>query len=368
MGLRVAITNLEMWPSSGTVLYVRDLALELARLGHEPVVCSSTYGEIPDQLRAAGITITNSLRGIRRPDIIHGHHYAPTLLALQTWPSTRAIHFCHDFLLPEDRTPLAPRIARHFGVSRLCLTRMITEGAPPDATALMPNFVDMNRFRRRGTLPERPRRALIFSNYARADTYVPVVEAACRDAGIALDVVGAGVGRAVANPESVLPDYDVVFAKGRAALESMAVGCAVVLCDSAGVGPMVTRAEFEALQSVNFGFEALGSPFETEIIGGELARYDALEASRVSDLVRERAALDVAVAKLVKVYGQVLAGPPRARRPNERTTRLSRLEAASIQAFWRWRSVNPARRHRLARIPGVSSSLRWARSILRPGA
>ena len=33
MGLNVLITNIELWPPSGTVLYVRDLALELRAPG-----------------------------------------------------------------------------------------------------------------------------------------------------------------------------------------------------------------------------------------------------------------------------------------------------------------------------------------------
>ena len=37
-------------------------------------------------------------------------------------------------------------------------------------------------------------------------------------------------------------DYDLVFAKARCALEAMAVGAAVVLCDTHGLGPMVTSA------------------------------------------------------------------------------------------------------------------------------
>ena len=34
--------------------------------------------------------------------------------------------------------------------------------------------------------------------------------------------------------------YDIVFAKARAAIEAMAVGAAVIVCDFDGVGPMVS--------------------------------------------------------------------------------------------------------------------------------
>ena len=36
MGLRVLITNINLWPPSGTAVYTRDLALELRRQGISP--------------------------------------------------------------------------------------------------------------------------------------------------------------------------------------------------------------------------------------------------------------------------------------------------------------------------------------------
>ena len=46
----------------------------------------------------------------------------------------------------------------------------------------------------------------------------------------------------VDRPEAILGDYDLVFAKARAAMEAMATGCAVILCDRVGAGPLVCRA------------------------------------------------------------------------------------------------------------------------------
>jgi len=51
-----------------------------------------------------------------------------------------------------------------------------------------------------------------------------------------------------------------VFAKGKAALESLAVGAAVVLCDARGVGPMVTSSQLDHLRPLNFGLRALRDP------------------------------------------------------------------------------------------------------------
>jgi hypothetical protein len=198
MGLRVLITNIELWPPSGTVLYVRDLALELQRQGHTPVVFSSAAGGVAEELRAAGIAVTDRLSRLREtPDIIHGHHHAPTLAALHRWPTVPAIHVCHDHISPNDRTPIHPNIRRHFGVSRVCVQRLVGDRVPESRAGLLLNFVDLERFPPRTALPERPRRALVFSNYAHAGSHLPVVIEACRQAGLELDVAGAGVGRLV---------------------------------------------------------------------------------------------------------------------------------------------------------------------------
>lgn len=356
MGLRVLITNTELWPPSGTVMYVRDLALELQRQGHIPVVFSSTTGRVVEELRDAGIKVTNRLGELlEAPDVIHGHHCAPTLLAIRHWPTVPAIHVCHDHTSPKDTTPIHPNIRRHFGVSRVCVERLLRDGVPALSAGLMLNFVDMGRFAPRIPLPERPHRALVFSNYAHGGSHLPAVAEACRQAGIELDVVGAGMGRIVTEPELVLPGYEIVFAKGKAAMEAMAVGTAVILCDFSGVGPMVTSTEFEELRPLNFGFEALRDPLQKEPLLREIARYDPDDAARVRDLLRSQAGLTLAVENLVAIYTDAIAGyrrQPTSSRAQTLELRTIR-QAAFLRLYWRWISVSPRQRASLNRLPGA---------------
>ena len=53
------------------------------------------------------------------------------------------------------------------------------------------------------------------------------------------------MARIAESPELLLPKYEIVFAKGKAAMEAMAVGTAVILCDFSGVGPMVSSTRFD---------------------------------------------------------------------------------------------------------------------------
>jgi hypothetical protein len=335
------------------VIYVRDLALELQRRGHLPIVFSSISGDVADSLRRAGVAVTDSLEGMAEPpDIIHGHHYAPTIRALQHWPSTPAIYVCHDHASLHDRTPRHPSIRSYFGVSRVCVERLIGEGAPVHRTGLLLNFVDLDRFGPRGDLPDRPRRALVFSNYAREGTHLSAVAEACRRAGIELDVIGAGVNRIDTRPEVLLGQYEIVFAKAKAAMEAMAVGAAVILCDFAGAGPLVSSANFHDLRPLNFGFEALRDPLEPEHLVQEIARYDNRDAALVRDLIRSEAGLATAVERLLAIYRRAIAESV----PEPLGMGVQELQLRDrvfVRLSLRWGAVRAPRRRRLMALPGA---------------
>jgi hypothetical protein len=367
--LRVLITNVELWPPSGTVIYVRDLALELQRQGHTPLVFSPTAGGVARELRDAGITVTSTLGRLREPpDIIHGHHHLPTLVAIHQWPTVPAIHVCHDHTSPYDATPIHPNIRRHFGVSRVCVQRLMGDGVPEGRADLLLNFVDLARFPPRSSLPEQPRRALVFSNYAHQGSHLPIVMEACGLAGLELDVAGAGVGNIATKPEALLGQYDIVFAKAKAAMEAMAVGTAVILCDSSGVGPMVTSARFGELRPLNFGFETLHDPLRRGPLLREIARYDPEDAARVRDLLRSRAGLVAAVEGLVAIYQEVITEHRRALSHSHvpRRNSWSIRDPLFLRLHWQWLSVSPRHREALDRLPGVPAIKRGVRRLLRP--
>ena len=165
------------------------------------------------------------------------------------------------------------------------------------------NAVDLERFEPRAPLPERPKRALVYSN---SDSHFSAIEAACARAGLELDVLGAKAGNAAVRPELELPRYDLVFAKARCALEALAVGTAVVLCDAVGAGPLVTTENLGRLRRLNFGIRALDGPVEPEPLLEQIERYDAADAAEVASRVRATAGLDALVDELLGLYGDVI--------------------------------------------------------------
>ncbi len=305
--MRVLITNNTLASRAGSELYVRDVALGLLKKGHTPIAYSTELGEVAAEIRDATVPVIDNLEALSvPPDVIHGHHHVDTMTTLLRFPGVSAVYFCHGWFPWEETPPRFPRILRYVAVDHLCRDRLICEqGIPEDRVRVLLNFIDLDRFKPRGPLPRRPRRALIFSNYA--IEYVGSVREACAGLGITLDVIGRSYGNECAQPEKILIDYEIVFARGRSALEALAVGAAVVLLGREGMGPMVTVSEFDRLRLLNFGARGLCYPVTAEILQSQLMRYDADDAAEVSQMVRASAGRNEAVDRMISLYQEVIA-------------------------------------------------------------
>jgi glycosyltransferase involved in cell wall biosynthesis len=306
--LNILITNSRLTGFTGTEVVVRDLACELQRQGHMPLVYSPVLGAMAQEIRNRGIEVTNNLNGLSAvPQVIHGHHHPQVMEALLHFPLLPAIFVCHNAVAEVEEPFYFPRILRYVAVDNRCRARLENaRNIPAQRIEVILNAVDLQRFQPRVALPRRPRRALVFSNHASRYTHLPAVRRACRRMGLEFDVLGSQAGTGVADPERVLPGYDLVFAKARCALEAMAAGTAVVLCDFAGAGPMVSSENFDQLRIMNFGGGVLVNPLESHYIQDQVANYDPADAGRVSQRVRREAGLEAATRRWIALYTGVV--------------------------------------------------------------
>ena len=308
-GLRILITNHFLRGRTGSELYVCELATNLLRRGHRPIVYSPQLGHTARELRAATVPVVDNLDAIgSAPDLIHGQHHVETMSALLRFSNTPAVFFCHGWLPWEETPPKHPRILRYVAVDDTCLDRLVSEsGIPEERVSVILNSVDLEQFLPRKPLPVKPVRALVFSNGAKESTHLGAVREACRRSGLTLDVIGADAGNVAARPQDVLGQYDIVFAKARCALEAMAIGSAVILCDIKGAGPMVTLSEFDRLRRLNFGIRTLRENVDADVLEKQIARYDASDAATVSLRIRETAGRGGAVDQIVALYQEVIS-------------------------------------------------------------
>lgn len=306
--MRVLIAGHSLGAIGGVQSYERDLAAWLLTRGHSPVVYATELGDAARQLNALTVPVVDDLNTITAPiDIIHGDSAIETMAALLHFPTTPAIFVCHGWEDLGRTTPRFPRILRYVAVDDTCADRLVTrEGIAPEEISVLLNAVDVSVFRQREPLPIKPRRAVVFGNLAHELTFLPAIRAACRQASIELDVVGAAAGTAEEHPESMLGRYDLAFAKAKCAMEAMACGLAVILCSDAGLGGMVRSPGFDRLRRLNFGIRTLQKPLTTETILAEIALYDAEDARRVSDRIRESAPSEALHESLLSLYESVI--------------------------------------------------------------
>jgi hypothetical protein len=303
--VRVLFTEQSLDQRRGTQLFTRDVALGLLRRGHTPVIYSTGLGELARELRDATVPVVDDLAQVAvAPDIIHGHRHIDTVTALLQFRGVPAVSFCHSWLGVGHGFPILPSVTRYVAVDSACRDRLLYGwGVPEDRVRTLLNFVDPERFQPRGPLPARPRRALVFGSYSARNPGVLAARAACERAGIQLDLVGEGIGSPTDRPEDLLPRYDLVFSRGRSAIESLAVGAAVILI-SKGMGPLVTTANLDRLRPLNFGIRATDQVPSLEYCLAQIEAYDPADATAVSARMRAEASVDAAVDELLEIYAE----------------------------------------------------------------
>lgn len=364
--MRVLITNNTLAPRAGSELYVRDLATGLIERGHTPIAYSTRLGQVAEELRAATVPVIDDLRALAiPPDIIHGQHHVETMTALLHFPAVPAVYFCHGWTPWEEAPPCFPRILRYVAIDLTCRDRLLFEHSiPEDQIRVLFNFADLEKFKPRAPLPASPHRALMFSNYASENDSLATVREACNQANISLDVIGSLAGNATARPEEVLGEYDIIFARGRSAIEAIAVGAAVILCETDRMGPMVTTDELERLRSLNFGIRAIRLPVDIETLSREIARYDPDDAAEVSRRLRAVAGRDRTIDEIISLYEEVIAQhratPPVDLRDEERAA-AAYLRSLSPRLKERDQLYEQIARlnGQLAEIDGVTESMGW---------
>jgi hypothetical protein len=335
--LKVLITCTRLEARTGTELYVRDLAARLLESGHRPIIYSPRLGRLAAEIRQETVPVVDDLNRLSSvPDVIHGQHVNETMTALLHFPAVPAVFFCHDWYYAEDYPPAFPRILRYVAVDQPCYDKLVFEhGAPEERVRILHQFVDLKRFQPRPPLPARPRRAAVLCNYSTENEHLKAARDACARAGVMLDVYGLGVGQPCPRPETVLGEYDIVFAKGRAALEALAVGTAVVVYWWRRLGPMVTTDQLERLRELNFGVRAMGARLTPDEFGREIERaiaaYDPADAAAASRRVRAVGGRDSVIDEVVKLYEEAIEEHQSA--PERNPEQEARAAAAHLRAM-----------------------------------
>jgi hypothetical protein len=301
--LNILITNIQLTVPGGTVVYVQYLAHGLRNRGHSVEIYTLTTGAAGHDLVEKGFNVVTNLSYLKnQPDIIHAHHNPVTMDVLKKFSNTPVIFFLHDSTSPFDHPVKHANIIRHVAVDYNCLGRLLNQ-LEEKQTAVIYNWVNTARFRMRQQFNGKPAKALVFSNYATRSNHYKIIERACSMAGLQLDVIGSGMGKSVKNPETVLPQYDIVFAKAKAAMEALATGAAVIPCDFAGMGEMISQTNMLHYRKYNFGRKILTKPIEAATIIAEIKKYSSSENRLNAMAIASEASFEKILEQLLELYG-----------------------------------------------------------------
>ena len=306
--MRILMTNGRIGSLTGTEIYVLELAVEWVRRGHVVAVLAREVGPLGRWLADRGVPVVSDIAALPwMPDVIHGQHNLPTMIALGAAPDAPAIYVAHGAGLQEEQPPVHPRIRRYVGVAeRMRYWLRERTGVDDAQIEIVPNAVDLERFTTVRRPEAAPRRALLFANAATdRSPWVEAVAEACAGAGLALDRSGLGFRQPTATPETLLPDYDLVFATGRSAIEALACGAAVIAVNDARCGPIVGAGNLASYREINFTPPHDAPVTAPAAVAAAIGSWNATDAASVTATVRAEMSLAAACDRIEAIYAAV---------------------------------------------------------------
>ena len=289
---------------SGTTMYVKELALSLIERGEAVQIYTLLVGQIGNELIEKGITVVNTLKDITfYPDIIHAHHNVTTFNAVQSFKNVPVLFWIHDRLTPFDYPPLHKNIVKYMAVDYNCKERYTVDcGFTTSDSEVLYNWVNLKRFELKKDIKAKAKKALVFSNYANNHNFLVHIKDACDHCQLTLDVIGKESGNQKYDPEKYLADYDIIFAKAKAAMESITTGAGVIICDFRGLAGMVTSKNVEHYRKFNFGMKLMQNTATVENIIDEIKKYNAKDIETVSKTIRKQIDIHIVIDQLLDSY------------------------------------------------------------------
>jgi hypothetical protein len=323
--MRVVLGAFAFAHPGGTESYVMTVAHELRRLGHEPLVAAQELGEMADLAQRRGIVVARDPSELPRTcDVVFAQDAIMAGTLAERYPESRVVAFVHSDRFDHQLPVLLPDVVSAVVVASdrvAARVRALPLGAP---IVRLRHPIDTEHFIAGGPIRERPRRALILSNYLQGDRRRALTEA-WEAAGVKCLQVGAP-SRPEVDVVSAIADADIVVGKARAALEGMSCARAVYIFDEFGGDGWVTPENYASLEADNLAGQASAEPCD---VARDLDDYRSDMGWINRELIRRHHSSRRHVNELV----EILRGP--APRQPERVTavgEISRLARAGWDA------------------------------------
>ena len=225
--MRVILGRQSLGALGGTETYALTVARELDRLGHDVTLAAEEFGLAADVARGRGIRVARMDELPSECDAVIAHDLPMAAILAERYPDARRVYVVHadgwDLQLP----PVVPGVV-HAVVACSDPLAARVRALPLEAPIVRlrePIDTDGSVYPR--ALPERPRRALILSNYLQGPRRRVLLDV-WGSAGVECTQAGTPT-QVVVDPKAAFEAADIVVGKGRVVLEAMCAGCAVRL-------------------------------------------------------------------------------------------------------------------------------------------
>lgn len=307
--MKILLTNQKLTDFAGTETYLFTLAMQLKRLGHEPVVYSPLLGAAALKLSEAGIrTVDDPSQFVGEPfDVMHVHHNSMAVQCRAHLPNVPMVFVSHGVLPVEEQPPsLDLNISRYIAVSEEVSEHLVSGGVDKNQTTIVRNFVDVAHFCPLRPISAHPSRALIISNRITSKAR-NIIRMTCENLGIELAEIGIGA-IPIWETELEINKADIVFALGRGAVEALACGRVVCIFDYSGGDGVLTPEILPQSQRFNFSGRYLNQTFTPDTLQVELKKYsqDLGDMGRAWVLQNHNA--EQAVPRLLEIYQDAIDG------------------------------------------------------------
>jgi hypothetical protein len=323
--MKVVVSVPELGPVGGIQSYSVTVGVALERLGHEVWLFSNELGDAADLAARRGLRVVGSESELPPEcDAVLAQEGPEAVEMKDRFGQTPLILVTH---MPDTDTVWAPQleglVASVVAMNDRIADRLKTLAIAPEVVRLR-QPVDLQLFKPRGALSERPRKVLLLGHHLRGPRR-DIVTAACEELGLSWTQAGAH-GEATVEPQRLIAEADIVVAWGRSLLEAMACGRAVYLYDYQGMDGWVTPQTYPGMEAD--GLHGLAT--DRSVDGGEVRRDlseyrpDMGPANR--DLVRRHHNALEHAGSLVRLMERATPSPPPRREPAAEVARLLRIE------------------------------------------
>ncbi len=272
--MRVVLGIHSLAGNGGTESYVTTVGDHLQRSGHEVWVYSAEDGVVGDAARLLGLRVVTRPESL--PEAITAFLVQDSIAALELFalrPEVPQIFVWHselfDVQVPPQLEGVTTRIVTLYADARRRLDGLAVRAPVVELS----HPVDSDRFKPATPLREHPR-ALTMSNYLVGER-LTLLEGACAEVGIELRTAGGWSQNGLTSrPEAAFNGADIVFAKGKTAIEAMACGRAVFVYDVFGADGWVTRESYPDLEKKCFGGNLARVEVTHQDLVRELEKYD----------------------------------------------------------------------------------------------